>query len=33
MKKREKNELIGLTHQTKLTRQAQDTCHESLIIK
>jgi hypothetical protein len=32
-KKKKKSELIGLTLQTRLTRQAQDTCHDSLIIK
>jgi hypothetical protein len=31
--KEKKFELIGLTLQTRLTRQAQDTCHDSLIIK
>jgi hypothetical protein len=33
MKKRKKNELIGLTLQTRLTRQTWDSHHESLITK
>jgi len=32
-KKRKKYELIGLTFQTRLTRQTLDSCRESLITK
>jgi hypothetical protein len=31
--KEKKSESTGLTHQTRLTRQTRDLCHESLIIK
>jgi len=33
MKKKKKNELIGLTLQTRLTRHILNSHHESLIIK
>jgi hypothetical protein len=32
-KKKKKSESTGLTHQTRLTRQTWDPCHESLVIK
>jgi hypothetical protein len=32
-KKKKKSQLIGLTLQTRLTRQIWDPCHESLITK
>jgi len=31
--KKKKSELTGLTHQTRLTRQTWDPCHDSLITK
>jgi len=32
-KNKKKSELIGLTLQTRLTRQTRNPCHESLITK